>query len=146
LNNQAKNVAQASENAGFVALREEGRWRIYAKPTEILTADDPESLNRLLRRIDSHVAAGGEAAGLLTYEAGMALEPRLRALLPPPATTLAWFGLFDGCEIINNEEFPRVCAEPAFQGFQLEISREEYCEKVEEIRELIAEGEIYQIN
>ena len=35
---------------------------------------------------------------------------------------------------------------PALQGPHLMISRQEYCEKVEEIRELIAEGEIYQIN
>jgi len=88
LNNRANIVAQASESAGFVALREEGRWRIYTEPTEILAADDAESLDRLLRRIDSHVADGDEAAGFLTYEAGFALEPRLRPLLPVPATTL----------------------------------------------------------
>ena len=129
-----------------MALREEGRWRIYSGPAEILTADDPESLDRLLSRIDSHVAGGGEAAGFFTYEAGMALEPRLRPLLPVPATTLAWFGLYDRCEIIHGDEFLRVCTEPALQTPQLEIGRQEYCDKVEEIRELIAEGEIYQIN
>ena len=146
MNNRAKNVAQASESAGFVALREEGRWRIYSGPTEIITANDPESLDCLLSRIDSHVAAGGEAAGFLTYEAGMALEPRLRPLLPVPATTLAWFGLYGGCEIIHDEEFLRVCAEPAVQEPHLVIGRQEYCAKVEEIRELIADGEVYQIN
>lgn len=146
MNHQAQNVAQLSESAGFVALREEGRWRIYREPTEILTADDPESLARLLRRIDSHVAAGGEAAGFLTYEAGMALEPRLRPLLPVHETTLAWFGLYDRCEIIYDDEFLRVSTEPFLQKPHLVIGRQEYCEKVEEIRELIAEGEIYQIN
>ena len=146
LNNKANNVAQASESAGFVALREEGHWRIYTEPTEILVADDPESLDRLLRQIDSHVADGGEAAGFLTYEAGMAMEPRLRPLLPAPATTLAWFGLYDGCEVIHDEEFLRVCSEPALQAPHLVISRQEYCEKVKEIRELIADGEVYQIN
>ena len=127
-------------------MREEDRWRIYTAPAEILVADDPESLDRLLRRIDSHVADGGEAAGFLTYEAGMALEPRLRPLLPAAATTLAWFGLYDGCAVVHDEELLRVCMEPALQGPHLMISRQEYCEKVEEIRELIAEGEIYQIN
>ncbi len=63
-----------------------------------------------------------------------------------PATTLAWFGLYDGCEVIHDEEFPRVCTETALQGPHLVIGRQEYCEKVKEIRELIAEGEIYQIN
>ena len=146
LNHQANDIAQSAERAGFVGLREEGRWRIYTAPAEILVADDPESLDRLLRRIDSHVADGGEAAGFLTYEAGMALEPRLRPLLPAAATTLAWFGLYDGCAVVHDEELLRVCMEPALQGPHLMISRQEYCEKVEEIRELIAEGEIYQIN
>src|SRR6185312_1812539 len=62
------------------------------------------------------------------------------------ATPLAWFGLYDRCEVIHGEEFLQVCTEPALQGPHLAISRQEYCEKVEEIRELIAEGEIYQIN
>jgi para-aminobenzoate synthetase / 4-amino-4-deoxychorismate lyase len=146
LNNKANNVAQASERAGFVALREKDHWRIYTNPREVLVADDPESLDSLLKRIDSHVADGGHAAGFLAYEAGIALEPRLRPLMEDRATTLAWFGVYDGCEVIHGEKFLRVCAEPALQNPRQAISREEYCAKVEEIRELIADGEIYQIN
>jgi para-aminobenzoate synthetase/4-amino-4-deoxychorismate lyase len=146
LSNKANNVAQASESAGFVALREKDHWRIYTKPREVLVADDPESLDSLLKRIDSHVADGGQAAGFLAYEAGFALEPRLRPLLVAPATTLAWFGLYSGCEVINGEEFLGIYAAPILQGPRLAISREDYCAKVEEIRELIADGEVYQIN
>ncbi|MGZ4875981.1 MAG: aminodeoxychorismate synthase component I [Candidatus Angelobacter sp.] len=142
----SNNVGHAPESAGFVALREEDHWRIYAKPTEILVAHDPESLDGALKRIMCHVADGGEAAGFLVYEAGFALEPRLRPLLAGHATTLAWFGLYDECKVMNGEEFLRPSAEPALNDLRLAISREEYCQKVGEILELIAEGEIYQIN
>jgi para-aminobenzoate synthetase/4-amino-4-deoxychorismate lyase len=146
LNTEANNVARASESAGFAALREEDHWRIYTKPREILRADDPESLDELLKRVAAHATNGGESAGFLAYEAGYALEPRLRALLPGNATTLAWFGLYDRCEVMNGEDFLPVNTAPAMKGPHLGISREEYCEKIEEIRELIADGEIYQLN
>src|SRR6476646_8321286 len=88
LNCDFNNVGHAPESAGFVALREEGHWRIYARPTEILVAHDPESLDRVLKRTASHADDGGEAAGFLAYEAGFALEPRLRPILAGHATTL----------------------------------------------------------
>jgi len=146
LNTDLNNVSRASGIAGFIALREEDRWRIYTQPREILIADDPESLESLLKQVDSHAAAGGEAAGYLAYEAGYALEPRLHPLLPNRPTTLAWFGLYDRCEVMNDNEFMRVGIEPALEGTRLTIGRDEYCQKVEEIRELIADGEIYQLN
>jgi para-aminobenzoate synthetase/4-amino-4-deoxychorismate lyase len=138
--------AGAAETAGFLALREQDQWRIYSQPTEILVADDPESLDNLLQRIDSCAAAGGEAAGFLAYEAGLALEPRLRPLLAGRARPLAWFGLYDRCEIVDGDDVLQAGAVPELEGLRLVISREEYCRNIEEIRGLIADGEIYQLN
>jgi para-aminobenzoate synthetase/4-amino-4-deoxychorismate lyase len=146
LNNEANNVARASESAGFVALREEDHWRIYAKPREILHATDPESLDETLKRVAAHAAMGGESAGFLAYEAGYALEPSLRPLLAGHAATLAWFGLYDRCEVMKGEDFLRISGAPTVKGPRLGISHEAYCKKIEEIRELIADGEIYQLN
>lgn len=146
LNNDANNVASAAQGAGFVALREEDHWRIYANPRDILVADGPESLDDLLKKIDDHVASGGEAAGFLAYEAGYAMEPRLRPLLTDPAATLARFGLYERHEVIVGDDFLRVNTAPDVQGAELKISHDDYCEKVEEIRTLIADGEIYQLN
>jgi para-aminobenzoate synthetase/4-amino-4-deoxychorismate lyase len=127
-------------------LREGDHWRVYSEPQEILAANDPASLAALLKRIDSHAAEGGEAAGFLAYEAGYALEPRLHGLLPQTSGPLAWFGLYERCEVMKDSEILKMDAEPAVEGAALFISREQYCEKVEEIRELIAAGEIYQLN
>jgi para-aminobenzoate synthetase/4-amino-4-deoxychorismate lyase len=146
LNTEANNVARASESAGFAAVREEDHWRIYANPRETLRADDPKSLDQLLERIAAHTANRGESAGFLAYEAGYALEPRLRPLLAGHAATLAWFGLYDRCEVMNGEHFLPVSTAPALKDPHLEISREEYYKKIDEIRELIADGEIYQLN
>ena len=127
-------------------MREEDHWRVYSGPQEILVADDRESLDTLLKRIDSHAAEGGEAAGFLAYEAGYALEPRLRALQPSTKAALAWFGLYERCELMKEAELLRVHTEPTVEGAELFISRNRYCEKVEEIRELIAAGEMLQLN
>ncbi|HEY2498339.1 MAG TPA: aminodeoxychorismate synthase component I [Candidatus Angelobacter sp.] len=139
-------MPKAPGSAGFIALREEDHWRVYSGPQEILAAEDRDSLDTLLKRIDSHAAKGGEAAGFLAYEAGYALEPRLHGLLPQIRTALAWFGLYERCELMKDAELLRVDAGPIVEGAELFISRERYCKKVEEIRELIAAGEIYQLN
>jgi para-aminobenzoate synthetase component 1 len=86
-----------------VFLRGPG-WRLPAPldlsdPIEVreVARDRPEDLPALLGWLDE--VAGSRrperiAAGFLTYEAGVALEGS-RALFRPPATPLAWFGLFE---------------------------------------------------
>ncbi|HEY1937648.1 MAG TPA: aminodeoxychorismate synthase component I [Candidatus Angelobacter sp.] len=146
MNTELQHMAKAPGSTGFIALREEDHWRVYSGPQEILAACDRESLDTLLKRIDSHAAEGGEAAGFLAYEAGYALEPRLRALLPQTPIPLAWFGLYERCELMQDAELLRVGTGPTVEEAELFISRGQYCKKVEEIRELIAAGEIYQLN
>jgi len=139
-------MAKAAEQPGFALLRDGSTWRLYREPQQLLVATDADSLIESLRRIEDHVSHDGEAAGLLRYEAGYALEPRLRPLLDHAAGPLAWFGLYANCAILGGRALPAddACIEVARP--RLAISREKYCHKIEEIRQLIEAGEVYQVN
>jgi para-aminobenzoate synthetase/4-amino-4-deoxychorismate lyase len=99
-----------------------------------------------LRRIEEHVSAGGEAAGMLRYEAGYALEPLLRPLLSDKSGTLLWFGLYENVSVFEDIYFPASEQEDLVERLAAPILRSQYREKLDEIRELIAAGEVYQIN
>src|SRR6267142_2729152 len=142
----AMNPDQLSSEAGFLFLREGPRWRVFHRPSKILAAHDLQSLEALLAETDRHVQAGGEAAGLLRYEAGYAFEPRLahlisRSLLPP-----AWFGFYAGSETIDDFDVSDAGPAAITDGPIADAVREDYCGKVETIRRLIEEGDVYQIN
>jgi para-aminobenzoate synthetase / 4-amino-4-deoxychorismate lyase len=135
-----------ARQAGFIALRHGPAWCLYREPTEVLVATDALSLQRSLARLQRHVESGGEAAGLLAYEAGYALEPRLSSLLPRCSLPLAWFGLYEGCEIWDDVCGPEGIRGGLLDSFDLSSSWREYCNKLALIRRLIQAGEVYQIN
>jgi len=139
-------LAKSAEQPGFALLRDGSSWRLYRNPQQILAATDFESLVASLRRVEDHVQRGGEAAGLLRYEAGYALEPRLRPLLGESARSLASFGLYGDCAILENPPLLPDDENNQINRPRLAISREKYCHKIEEIRQLIEAGEVYQIN
>jgi len=139
-------LAEAAEQPGFALLRDGSRWRLYRNPQHVLAPTDADSLVDSLRRIEDHVKCGGEAAGLLRYEAGYALEPRLRPLLGQPPGPLAWFGLYRDSAILENPPLLPDDENVQIDRPRLEITRDKYCRKIEEIRQLIEAGEVYQIN
>jgi len=139
-------LAEAAAQRGFALLREGSAWRFYRHPQQILAATDADSLVHSLRRIEDHVKRRGEAAGLLRYEAGYALEPRLRPLLGQAAGPLAWFGLYANSVILSNPPFLADGENVRIEHQRLAITREEYFGKIAEIRRLIEAGDVYQIN
>jgi para-aminobenzoate synthetase/4-amino-4-deoxychorismate lyase len=140
--------SQFAAETGFLMLREGSRWRVYRQPRRILTARDSISLEAMLEEVDRHVQAGGEAAGLLRYEAGYAFEPRLAPLLARARLPLAWMGLYAGCEILDDDGFPTGAAVPVniVESPNPSLGRDTYCGNVEAIRRLIEAGDVYQIN
>jgi para-aminobenzoate synthetase/4-amino-4-deoxychorismate lyase len=131
---------------GFAALREDNHWRVYHSPSEIIVADDAQSLRHLLARIDAHVAEGGEIAGFFAYEAGYALEPRLLHLLNGQKTNLAWFGLYQQHHTLPDQEIFGEYSGQHVENARFTISRDEYENKIKTIRRLIEAGDVYQIN
>jgi len=139
-------LEQSAREPGFALIRTGSAWRLYEHPREVIAISDATAFTNSLRRIDEHVSAGGEAAGMLGYEAGYALEPLLRPLLSEKSGTLLWFGLYENVSVFEGIYFPPYEQEDQVERLAVTIPRNQYREKLDEIRELIAAGEVYQIN
>ena len=83
--------------------------RLYQAPREVVVARNAEQLAGALNRLDALRAEGLHLAGYLAYEAGLALEPKLAALVAARAGgngPVLWFGAFDGYTELAAEEVP----------------------------------------
>ena len=102
----ARAVDLGSADAPFV-LCDDGRdgapTRLFVHPVEIVRADRIAEVRPALARIADAAARGLHAAGILSYEAGHALEPRLVPLARADDAPLLWFGLFDRVEAIARD-------------------------------------------
>ena len=108
--------------------------------------------------LDQLAAASGEgrwAAGYLAYEAGYALYPGLaqaeqaREEQDRPEAPLLWFGLYDAPERLARCALDRRfrMAGPAHLDEPvLALGRTAYRRRIEQIKTLIREGDVYQIN
>jgi para-aminobenzoate synthetase/4-amino-4-deoxychorismate lyase len=142
----AATLDQSAQEPGFALLRTGSAWRLYEHPQRVIATGDPDALTNVLKRMEEHVHAGGEATGFLHYEAGYALEPQLRPLRSQRTATLAWFGLYGQAVLFDDIYFPESTPENQIENLTPAITRDQYREKLDEIRELIAAGETYQIN
>lgn len=127
--------------------------RLYRDPVRCLTASTAQELDDLLAELRAAGRQGLHAAGYLSYEAGLALEPRLRPLLDEMAPVrLAWFGLFEGHDLMPPDAVPGWLASEvgpgeAFLGPLHPAMREQdYAARFGQVHEAIARGDIYQAN
>lgn len=122
----------------------EGGWSLCLdRPREIVAARRPDEVLPGLERISRACAGGMWAALALAYEAAPALDPALRAHPPAAGFPLLWAGLYRA---------PRpapaaVSASPYRAGaWEPEVSAAGHARAVDAIRELIRQGESYQVN
>lgn len=144
-------MAPAPDLSGtFAVLAASGRDRLYAKPIDSIVAWTSEEVGEALARLDRALASGLHAAGYLTFEAGLALEPRLVALarpLPPERGPLLWFGLFESFSNLSEDWTAELGAEASAVGpADPLIERQAYAAAFSEVQRLIAAGDVYQIN
>lgn len=134
----------------FVLLddaRPGGGAALYRAPVGTIRADRLDEVEPALDALRAARAKGLHAAGYLAYEAGFALEPRLRGLDPrhaPGDPPLLWFGLFARKEPVA----PGVLDGAAEGGAEAEptIRREAYWAGFAAVRRAILAGDVYQAN
>ncbi|KPF89157.1 aminodeoxychorismate synthase component I [Novosphingobium sp. AAP93] len=133
--------------------REEGAGpaRLYAAPAEIVVARRPDEVEAALARIG---AAPGHWAGLIAYEAGLALEPRLAARLPARTGAtgpLVWFARFAEMRELTDAE-AQDWLDAAVEGkgrlgpLDPQVSPGGYGTGFESLKSAISAGDIYQAN
>jgi len=130
--------------------------QLFAAPRQTFVARRPEEVNAVLEAADAaRRESGGTLAGYLSYEAGLAIEPKLAPLAARrggAAGPFLWFGLFDGCERIAAGEVPQWLAGQAGDGpatlgpFDPQVSTADYLAAFARLQEAIRAGDIYQAN
>ena len=139
-------LEQAARDPGFILIRTGCAWRLYQHPRELIVIRDAAEIGDSFERIEKHVSEGGEAAGLVRYEAGYLLEPFLLPLRSGQPGTLLWFGLYKDASVFEEISIPASEPKDEIDWIGPTIVRNEYRDKVNEIQGLIASGEVYQIN
>jgi para-aminobenzoate synthetase / 4-amino-4-deoxychorismate lyase len=129
-------------------------WLLYTSPRESLEARRLDEVLPLLSRVARATRAGQHAAGFLSYEAAPAFDPSF--VTPPPGNLpLAWFGIYD--PPIRLPQLPSrpdgapggpppTAAEATLPAWSPSESDAEHRAAVEQIRALIAAGDVYQVN
>jgi len=124
---------------------------LYREPVDIIRCEHPGAIDECFARIEDGMARGLHAAGLLSYELGYALEPRLASQMPAErAVPLLWLGLFEAPWVIPapalDDAFGKMAPPPLITGLRAGHDRAGHIDKVRSILDLIAAGEIYQAN
>ncbi|MFM9937789.1 MAG: aminodeoxychorismate synthase component I, partial [Novosphingobium sp.] len=142
--------------APFILLddaREQGAGpaRLYTAPQDIVAARRAGEVEAALARIG---AAPGHWAGMIAYEAGLALEPRLASRLPArtgAAGPLVWFARFGEMHEMTGDEVERwidgaISASGRLGPLDPQVSIGGYAQGYETLKAAIAAGDIYQAN
>lgn len=125
--------------------------RFYADPVEIVVARRAEDVAPALERI---AATPGHWAGMLAYEAGLALEPRLAARTAArtgASGPLVWFARFADVETIPAHAVDRWLAARTNGSGRLgpldpQLSIGGYARAFDRMQDAIRAGDIYQAN
>ena len=136
------------------------RSLLFLDPAETIRVDALDEIPNLFRQIEQALAGGFYAAGFLSYECGYHFERFKQVALTPQSLPLAWFGIYQKPLIFDHEtgcfygdsspylsehsvQAPSI---PFTDSVALNISEEDYSEKIERIKEYILAGETYQVN
>lgn len=127
---------------------------LFENPRRVFVAHRPEQVARVLADADDARREGGELAGYIAYEAGLALEDRLAdraAVRSGGAGPLVWLGLFGEPVRIPADEMPHWLAARAPGGgsvgpLEPQLSPGGYAQAFAQLQEAIRAGDIYQAN
>ncbi|UAB78631.1 aminodeoxychorismate synthase component I [Erythrobacter sp. SCSIO 43205] len=127
---------------------------LYKAPREVFVAYRPDEVVPALEAAEAARQRGGELAGLIAYEAGLALEGKLEPLgqaRSGAAGPLVWLGLFDTPEKIAAKDVPawlnaHSAGDAKLGPLEPALSPAGYASAFGQLREAIHDGDIYQAN
>ena len=127
---------------------------LFENPREIFVARRPDDVAGVVEAAEAARRGGGELAGYIAYEAGLALEDRLAGLATArtgAAGPLVWLGLFEAPERIAASDVAAWLSArsrgPASVGpLEPQVSPGGYAEAFARLQEAIRAGDIYQAN
>jgi para-aminobenzoate synthetase / 4-amino-4-deoxychorismate lyase len=143
-------------------LAGENCTRLFTAPLRVCAANTDAEIDRLFIEIESAVAAGQTAAGYFAYECGNCFEPKAATCAGEPGRPLAWFGIYErdyrfdhaaggfvGGAPPRLERFRIDTSSPGREwtiDAKLELTAEQYAERIAAIHEWIRAGDVYQLN
>ncbi len=125
------------------------RAALFSAPREVIAAHEPREVAPALAKAEAARAAGAWVAGYVAYEAGYALEPKLRRAMPRkrPGPLLA-LGVFDEPRDAG-PALERAAAEGRLTQMTAPepmIGRRAYGNAARRVFDYIAAGDGYQVN
>ena len=122
---------------------------LFQHPREVILAGRPADVSRALARAEAARAAGAWVAGYVAYEAGYALEAKLRPLTPRRRSgPLLALGVFDG-PLAAGSALERAAAEgrsTRMTAPEPMVGRRAYGHAARKVFDYIAAGDCYQVN
>lgn len=131
--------------AALVQDPETGDWWSFENPIDIFVISRAEDVLPALTEIERSVEQNQLwAAGFISYEAGPAFDPAIRAHAPD-ALPLMWMALFPAPRLTRLSEFSPPAAAPAYQ-WSTSMDEPAHARAIREILALIDSGDTYQVN
>jgi para-aminobenzoate synthetase/4-amino-4-deoxychorismate lyase len=121
------------------------RWR-FDHPSRWLVAHDPSQVPGLLDAAHALATAGQWCVGWVAYEAAPGLDPHLPVKALPPGQPYAVWAVFDEAHPWDGTPVTPTEAAWSMGPWQADLADTAMQTQVERIRELIREGEVYQVN
>jgi len=140
-------VVSESPSANSIILHDTGadRWLLFERPSEIIQTFRTDEVADALRAVEMAVATRGlHAAGLLAYEAAPGFDPAL-TVRTDGMFPLLWFGLYDAPREVDLPLFTGLPT-PLTDRWETSFTPEAYTQAFDHIKQLIHEGDTYQVN
>lgn len=122
---------------------------LYRSALAMIEVHQGRDVRAGLDQVRAAVNAGHYVAGLIRYEAGLALEDRLANRGRDRTAPLLWFGVFENCEKLQQDDVAALLPDPAGAvglSLQPQITRADYEVQFDAVLEAIRAGDIYQAN
>jgi para-aminobenzoate synthetase/4-amino-4-deoxychorismate lyase len=138
---------------------ENRRSYLFLDPVRILSTSKVDEVPELFRQLEEALATGLHVAGFVGYECGYHFQPFQEITLTPPELPLAWFGVYRSPLVYDHQiscaendpsqsaidDSGNVLDSRRDQAF-LTIAEDEYCTRVDRIKDYIRAGDTYQVN